>query len=77
MTDNAPLHYIERIREYYQILGYGRPYRWVHYDDVPFAPLNKPLTEAVIGIVTTAAPFQPDRAIRVRARCRRCRVPTR
>lgn len=61
MTDDSPLLYIGRIKEYYQILGYGEPYRWAQFDDVPFSPLEKPLSEATIGIVTTAAPYQPDK----------------
>ena len=61
MQHDQPLAYIERIRNYYQILGYGAPYEWASHDVVPFAPLQKPLSEARIAIVTTAAPFQPDK----------------
>ncbi len=55
---DAPIPYLTRIRDYYQALGYGAPYRWAHYAEVPFAPLNKPLAESRIGLVTTAAPYQ-------------------
>jgi hypothetical protein len=41
--DDAPIPYMQRIRDYYQALGYGAPYRWAHYAEVPFAPLNKKL----------------------------------
>jgi len=58
---DAPIPYLERIREYYQALGYGAPYRWAHYADVPFAALRKPLAESRIGLVTTAAPYQSDK----------------
>ena len=61
MQNDQPLAYIERIRNYYQILGYGAPYEWACHDVVPFAPLQKPLGEVRIGIVTTAAPFNPDK----------------
>ena len=61
MQHDQPLAYIQRIRNYYQILGYGAPYQWACHNDVPFAPLQKPLSEARIAIVTTAAPFQPDK----------------
>ena len=61
MQDNPPLPYMERIRNYYQILGYGAPYEWAQHDDVPFASPHKPLSEMRIGIVTTAAPFQPGK----------------
>ena len=53
--------YMERIQNYYQILGYGAPYEWAQHDDVPFALPHKPLSEMRIGIVTTAAPFQPGK----------------
>lgn len=58
---DVPLAYMQRIRGYYLALGYDNPYRWAHYRDVPFAPLAKPLSEARVAIVTTAAPFQPDK----------------
>ena len=59
--DDAPIPYRQRIRDYYQALGYGAPYRWAHYAEVPFAPLNKPLAESRVGLVTTAAPYQPGK----------------
>ncbi len=52
--------YIDRTRRYYQALGYGAPYEWARFDDVPFAPLKRPLSETSVAIVTTAAPFQPN-----------------
>ena len=58
---DVPIPYLQRIRDYYQALGYGAPYRWAHYAEVPFAPMRKPLREARIGLITTAAPFQPDK----------------
>src|SRR6202047_5269120 len=59
--DDAPIPYRQRIREYYQALGYGAPYRWAHYAEVPFTPLKKPLAESRIALVTTAAPYQPGK----------------
>jgi len=58
---DAPIPYLERIRTYYQALGYGAPYRWAHYARVPFHPLSKPLSQSRLTIITTAAPFQPDK----------------
>ncbi|MGE5271629.1 MAG: glycine/sarcosine/betaine reductase selenoprotein B family protein [Thiohalocapsa sp.] len=58
---DAPIPYLQRIRDYYQALGYGAPYRWAHYAEVPFVPLKKPLADSRIGLVTTAAPYQPDK----------------
>lgn len=52
--------YIVRTRGYYRALGYQKDYVWSHYDEVPFAPLHKPLGELCIGLVTTAHP--PDRS---------------
>ncbi|HVB15342.1 MAG TPA: glycine/sarcosine/betaine reductase selenoprotein B family protein [Stellaceae bacterium] len=58
---DVPIPYMQRIRNYYQALGYGAPYRWAHYAEVPFAPLKKPLSASRIGLVTTAAPYQPEK----------------
>ena len=60
-TDDAPIPYLQRIRTYYQALGYGAPYEWAHYADVPFAPLVRPLAECRFALITTAAPYQPDK----------------
>jgi hypothetical protein len=46
--------YIDRTREYYAAQGYSKPYAWPRYDDVPFAPLRKSLSDCRIGLVTTA-----------------------
>src|SRR5438094_10213925 len=59
--DDAPIPYLQRIRTYYQALGYGAPYRWAHYARVPFHPLSKPLLQCRLTIITTAAPFQPEK----------------
>ena len=55
----APIPYLERIRSYYQALGYGAPYEWAHCAEVPFQPLGKPLAQCRVALITTAAPFQP------------------
>ena len=55
---DAPIAYMQRIRDYYLALGYATPYRWAHYAEVPFAPLNRPLAESRVGLVSTAAPYQ-------------------
>jgi hypothetical protein len=59
--------YIDKSREYYRASGYDRPYRWAHYEDVPFSPLSKPLAQSRIGIVTTAdkAPSSAPRATKL------------
>jgi D-proline reductase (dithiol) PrdB len=60
-SPDAPIPYLQRIRTYYSALGYGAPYAWAHYDSVPFQPLRKPLTECRVALITTAAPYQPDK----------------
>lgn len=60
-THDAPIPYLQRIRSYYQALGYGAPYEWAHYAEVPFRALDKPLSKSRVTIITTAAPYQPDK----------------
>lgn len=59
--DDGPIAYLARIRDYYLTLGFGAPYRWAQYTDVPFQALPKPLSQSTVAIVTTAAPYQPDK----------------
>jgi len=56
---DVPIPYLQRIREYYSGLGYGAPYVFAHYADVPFTPLAKPLAKARVALITTAAPYNP------------------
>jgi hypothetical protein len=56
---DTPIPYMQRTRDYYQALGFP-PYRWAHFADVPFTPLATPLGRARVGLITTAAPFQPE-----------------
>jgi D-proline reductase (dithiol) PrdB len=58
---DAPIRYIERTRDWYLALGYENPYRYAHFDDVPFQPLGRPLADSVVTLVTTAAPYQPGK----------------
>jgi D-proline reductase (dithiol) PrdB len=57
--------YMDRSREYYAAQGYAKPYAWAHYDDVPFAPMPKPLSESRVGLVTTAGRIKAEGAIGV------------
>ena len=61
MLHDAPIAYLQRVRQYYQALGYAAPYEWAHFDEVPFTPLRKPLAACRVALVTTAAPFQADK----------------
>jgi hypothetical protein len=62
MADNdAPIPYMLRTRDYYLALGYDNPYRWAHFDDVPFTPLARPLADARLALITTAGLFDANR----------------
>jgi hypothetical protein len=58
---DIPVRYIERTRDYYSALGYAPPYEWAHYSDVPFQRLRKPLSDCRVALITTAAPYIPDK----------------
>lgn len=58
---DQPIRYIQRTHDWYDVLGYGNPYRYAHYIDVPFAPLAKPLARSRVALLTTAAPYQPGK----------------
>lgn len=58
---DVPIPYRHRIGSYYQALGYGKPYRWAQYRDVPFTALKQPLQESRVALVTTAAPYDPEK----------------
>ncbi|MFT5174591.1 MAG: D-proline reductase (dithiol) PrdB [Gammaproteobacteria bacterium] len=58
---DTPIRYMDRISTYYQTLGFGKPYRWAQYAEVPFTPLSKPLAQSRVALITTAAPYQADK----------------
>jgi hypothetical protein len=60
---DQPIRYIERTRSYYLGLGYDNPYIWAHYIEVPFVPLQKPLNRSVLGLITTAVPYDPAKGL--------------
>ena len=59
--NDEPIRYMQRTRDWYLALGYDNPYRWAHFADVPFQPLAKPLADCTVALVTTAAPYLPDK----------------
>ena len=66
MTEaDVPVSYMERTRHYYRALGYANDYVWATFDDVPFAPLPRPLSELRIAFITTASPADFDGVKRV------------
>jgi hypothetical protein len=58
---DVPVPYLQRTRAYYLALGYGAPYEWAHYADVPFSALGRPLAQSRVALITTAAPYLPDK----------------
>ncbi len=58
---DQPTRYIDRTHQWYDALGYGNPYRYAHYLEVPFSPLTRPLANTRVVLLTTAAPFQADK----------------
>jgi hypothetical protein len=56
---DTPIPYMQRTRDYYLALGFAA-YRWAHFVEVPFTPLRTPLSRARVGLITTAAPYQPE-----------------
>jgi D-proline reductase (dithiol) PrdB len=61
MDLDQPVPYLRRTHAWYAALGYDTPYRYAQFEDVPFQLLAKPLRDCVVALVTTAAPFQPDK----------------
>ena len=60
---DQPIRYIERTRSYYLGLGYENPYIWAHYIEAPFTALQKPLNRSVLGLITTAVPYDPNKGL--------------
>jgi len=56
MTTDTTVRYMERTRDYYAAHGYDKPYEWAHFNEIPFAPLNKTLATSTVTIVTTSMP---------------------
>ena len=57
---DVPIPYLQRVRSYYQGLGYGAPYEWAQPEAPPqLHRLGTPITQCRIAIVTTAAPVAP------------------
>jgi hypothetical protein len=61
MDPDQPIPYMQRTHAWYAALGYDTPYRYAHFEDVPFQPLARPLGDCIVALVTTAAPYQADK----------------
>ena len=55
------IRYMDRTTDHYLQEGFNNPYQWARFEDVPFTQLEKPLSESRLGVITTAAQFQPDK----------------
>ncbi len=60
-VDDVPIPYIARTRSYYAALGYDTPYAWAHYASVPFHRPARPVGACRVSLITTAAPYRPDK----------------
>ena len=49
------VRYIDKTRDYYRSAGYSKDYAWAANDECALSPLDKPLNEARIGLVSTAS----------------------
>ncbi len=64
------VRYIDKTTAYYAAEGYAKPYRWAHFDEIPFTPLARPLAGCRVGLVTTSElalrdePGDPDQELR-------------
>jgi hypothetical protein len=56
---SEPISYVERTRSWYAALGYPA-YQWAAHADAPFQPLERPLGQLTVALVTTAAPYRPE-----------------
>jgi glycine/betaine/sarcosine/D-proline reductase family selenoprotein B len=58
-ADDLPVRYIDRTHAWYDAIGTNNRYRFASHRDVPFAPLSRPLADATVALLTTAAPYDP------------------
>jgi len=58
--NSAPVQYMKRTRDFYSAQGYERSYQWAGFDTVPFTPLRKPLSQSIVGLITTAMPIREN-----------------
>jgi D-proline reductase (dithiol) PrdB len=59
-THRTFISYIDRTRELYLAQGYGNAYQWAYFEEVPFTPLPRALSECRLTLITTASPVRED-----------------
>ena len=47
-----PIRYVDALIAKYGAMGFP-PYDWSRYDDAPFTPLAKPLSQCVVSMLTS------------------------
>lgn len=55
-----PIGYMARTRRYYEAQGFEKPYAWAHFDDIPFTPVDKPVSDSTLVLITTMALYDRD-----------------
>ena len=63
---NKPVNYVEALAKHYGEMGFP-PYQWSIHEDAPFTPLEKPLKQCRVALLTSggisrraAQPWNPD-----------------
>lgn len=54
-----PIDYVSGLNAFYQSQGFP-PYQWSVFESSPWAPLQKPLQEATIALISSAGIFHED-----------------
>ena len=61
-TMAGPIGYMERTRRYYEAQGFEKAYAWARFNDIPFTPLGKPVSDSTLVLITTMALYDRDAA---------------
>ncbi|MDE0660129.1 MAG: hypothetical protein OXI79_10820 [Gammaproteobacteria bacterium] len=73
-----PIGYMERTRRYYEAQGFEKAYAWANFDDIPFTPLRRPVSESTLVLITTMALYDRGASdVRHVASCSTLEPPTR
>jgi D-proline reductase (dithiol) PrdB len=59
--EDLPVRYIDRTHAWYDAIGTNNRYRYATYSQAPFSPLRKPLSDCSVALLTTAAPYDPQK----------------
>ena len=54
-----PIDYVAALNEMYQSQGFP-PYRWSQFDTSPWTPLDRPLKQSCLALVSSAGIFRED-----------------